>query len=113
MAGNNRVRLKKTLNDQLNLSPEGKRKTTIEKVATEILKKITRLEFKNEPVRKSLSLPKNEAENDVELDTQKGSQFVYNIMDEINTKKTNTLSVEDTHFLMNQLERWSKGGHHD
>lgn len=105
MAGNTEIRLKKPLTDQIKLSLEGKRKETIEKVAKEIFDKISRLGIQKESEQIALGLSQNGPENTVELDNQKGNEFTFNVIDDVNSKKTNTLSVEDTNFLIKRLER--------
>ncbi|MGD8761318.1 MAG: hypothetical protein PVG87_03315, partial [Desulfobacteraceae bacterium] len=47
IGGNSKNLFQKSLTDQINLSPEGKRKATIERVAKEILDKITHLGKQN------------------------------------------------------------------
>ncbi|UCE53759.1 MAG: hypothetical protein JSV31_31745 [Desulfobacterales bacterium] len=105
MAGNTEIRLKKPLTDQIKLSLEGKRKETIEKVAKEIFDKISCLGIQKESEQIALGLSQNGPENTVELDNQKGNEFTFNVIDDVNSKKTNTLSVEDTNFLIKRLER--------
>jgi hypothetical protein len=105
MAGNTEIQLKKPLTDQIKLSLEGKRKETIEKVAKEIFDKISRLGIQKESEQIALGLSQNGPENTVELDNQKGNEFTFNVIDDVNSKKTNTLSVEDTNFLIKRLER--------
>ena len=98
----------KPLEDQINLSPEGKRKATIERVAKDIVDKISRL---------GTNQRKDQAKIDLSLDgqpkekaTQKSvdSKFEFNVIDEVNRKKKTTLSVEDTKFLMKRLEQLAK-----
>jgi hypothetical protein len=119
MSGNEKIRSKKPLNDQIQLSPEGKRKATIEKVAKKILDKITRLGIQKETTEKSLEPAQQKLESDTESDKQKLSEFVFHVIDQVNIKKTNSLSVEDTTVLMSRLEELvkeaveKKGGYHD
>jgi hypothetical protein len=119
MVGNEKIRFKKPLNDQIQLSPEGKRQATLEKVAEEILDKITRLGVQKEAAAKSLEQTRQEPESDIESDKQKLSEFVFHVIDAVNIKKTHSLSVEDTTVLMSRLEELvkeaveKKGGHHD
>lgn len=100
-----KFKFEKTLADQINLSPEGKRKTTIDKVSKEIVDKIGRL---------GTNQSKDQSESDLSLDGQtkelepykpNDSKFVFNVIDEVNIKKTATLSVQDTNFLMKRLEQ--------
>ena len=105
MAGNTKIQLKKPLTDQIKLSLEGKRKETIEKVAKEIFDKISRLGIQKESEQIAFGLSQNGPENTLELDNQKGTEFTFNVIDDVNSKKTNTLSVEDTNFLIKRLEQ--------
>lgn len=117
MAGNTKIQLKKPLTDQIKLSLEGKRKETIEKVAKEIFDKISRLGIQKESEQIALGLSQNGPENTVELNNQKGNEFTFNVIEDVNSKKTNTLSVEDTNFLIKRLEQLveealeKRGGH--
>lgn len=103
-----KIQLKKKLADQINISLEGRRKATIEKVAKDIVDRISRL-GKSKSMNRSFEerSPEGRAE---ENDTNTGAdnQFVFNFIDDVDTKKTSTLSVEDTKFLMNRLEQLAK-----
>ena len=41
----------------------------------------------------------------VEFAKSKKSQFIFNVIDDKNEKKTNTISVEDSRFLLKRLEQ--------
>jgi hypothetical protein len=99
---------KKTLADQINLSPEGKRKTTIDKVAKEIVDKIGRLGTSQRKDQSEIDLSLNGQTNEIETHKSVDKEFVFNVIDEVNIKKTTTLSVEDTNFLMKRLEQLAK-----
>lgn len=105
MSGNTKIRLTKPLTDQIKLTPEGKRKATIEKVANEIFNKISRLGSQKEADQIALGTAQDSSENTSGLDYKKGNEFIFNVIDDINSKKTNTLSVEDTNFLIKRLEQ--------
>ncbi len=100
---------KKTLADQINLSPEGKRKATIDKVSKEIVDKIGRLGTNQRTDQSEIDLSLNGQTKEIETNKPADSEFVFNVIDEVNTKKTTTLSVEDTNFLMKRLEQLAKG----
>ena len=92
---------KKPLSDKINLSPEGKRRATIEKVAKDILSKISHYGSNSEIKANKLDGP---------LETEKTSTneettFVFNVIDDLNKKKTTALSIKDKRFLMNRLEQ--------
>ena len=94
--------------DRVDLTSEGKRRTTIEKVSKEILDKIIRFgsqtdsshgrseHIKVNPDKVSASAKPNRV------------GFVFNAIDTINKKTTNTVSVEDSSFLIQRLEQLSK-----
>ena len=109
MTSGNRKNLSEKLpTDQVSLNPEGKRQATIEKVSNDILEKITRLGSRNGVDQQ----PKERAKDGVEMETAaddgKETTFVFNVIDTINQKRRNTLSVEDSSFLIKRLEPLSK-----
>jgi len=106
MLGNTKIRLTKPLTDQIKLTPEGKRKAIIEKVSKEIFYKISRLGSKKEADQIALGTAQDGSENTGGSDYKKGNKFIFNVIDDINSKKTNTISVEDTNFLIKRLEQW-------
>jgi hypothetical protein len=95
--------------DQVSLTPKGKRLATMEKVSEDIIKKISRLGTRNG----DRQLPAEQAKKDgVETETAAEeapeTTFVFNVIDTINQKRKNTLSVEDSSFLIKRLEQLSK-----
>ena len=99
---------KRNLADQINLSNEGKRKATIEKVAQDIVSKIS--DFGDKNVSKTGEPDRLEERNEdqFESDHKREAAFVYNVIDELNEKTTTALSVKDTDFLVNRLEQLAK-----
>ena len=98
----------KHLADQINLSTEGKRRATTEKVAQDILSKISDYGSKNESKISEQDLSRGKVENHYESDYKKEAAFVFNVIDELNKKTTTALSVKDTDFLVNRLEQLAK-----
>ncbi len=94
--------------DQINLSTEGKRRATIEKVAQNILSKISHYGSKGEIKTEEQDLSRQNAKNHYESDNNKEAAFVFNVIDELNKKTTTALSVKDTDFLVNRLEELAK-----
>jgi hypothetical protein len=94
--------------DRENLTPEGKRQATIEKVSKDILNKITRFgslaQTRQKITADNAMIPNNESPADEKQETK----FVFNAIDSINQKITNTLSVEDSGFLIQKLEQLAK-----
>ena len=93
--------------DQVSLTPEGKRRTTIEKVSKDILEKITRFVTQNRVDQQPGERAKEEVEKETATDDTKESTFVYNVIDTINQKRRNTLSVENSSFLIKRFEQLS------
>ncbi len=99
---------KEPLSDRINLSTEGKRRATIEKVAKDIISKISHYGSNNEIKASTLDRPRENLKNHFESDTKKETTFVFNMIDDLNKKTTTALSVKDKSFLMNRLEQLDK-----
>jgi len=94
--------------DQVSLTPEGKRQATIEKVSKDILDKISRYSSLNE-IDQSITEQTDVNPGYENLpDKEKNKTFVFNAIDSINKKSTNTLSVDDSSFLIQRLEQLAK-----
>ena len=95
--------------DQVDLTSERKRRATIEKVSKEILDKIIRFSSQTDSASHGRS-ENTTASTDKECETAIPNKagFVFNIIDTINNKTTNTVSVEDSKFLIQRLEQLSK-----
>jgi len=101
---------RKTLSDKLpvdlvSLTPEGKRQATIEKVSKDILEKITRLGTWNGADQQPAERAKEGVEKESTADDTKETTFVFNVIDTINQKRRNTLSVEDSSLLIKRFEQ--------
>ncbi|MGD8763647.1 MAG: hypothetical protein PVG87_15160, partial [Desulfobacteraceae bacterium] len=83
-----------------------KRKATIERVAKEILDKITHLGKQN--TEDQVALETSDQVQNNQGKTEKTNQFIFNVIDDLNKKKQTSLSVEDTNFLVNRLEQLVK-----
>jgi len=94
--------------DQVSLTPEGKRQATIERVSKDILEKISRLGSRNGVDQQPTERAKDGVAKDTAADDGKETTFVFNVIDTINEKRRNTLSVEDSSFLIKRLEQLSK-----
>ncbi len=94
--------------DRISLSTEGKRRATIEKVARDILSKISHYGAKGEIKRQGPDLSGDRAKGNTESDNKKETAFVFNVIDDLNKKTTNALSVKDTNFLIDRLEQMAK-----
>jgi len=96
--------------DQINLSTEGKRRAIIERVAQDILNKISRYGAKSEMKAQEQNQPPENAKNSLGPDNKKETGFVFNVIDDLNKKTTTALSVKDTKFLIDRLEQLAKDG---
>jgi len=93
--------------DQVSLTPEAKRQATIEKVSKDILEKITRFGAQNGVDQESTAQTRKEADKESAKDDTTESTFVYNVIDTINQKRRNTVSVENSSFLTKKLGQLS------
>ena len=94
--------------DKINLSAEGKRKAIIEKVASDIVERITNFGPQNEVDEEIVNQVKKELGKDIDFRRQNDHQFVFNVLDENNNKIKTTLSVEDTDFVIKRLDQLAK-----
>ncbi|MEJ2283398.1 MAG: hypothetical protein P8X85_07380 [Desulfobacterales bacterium] len=94
--------------DKVSLTPEAKRQATMEKVSKDILAKISRLGTRNGTNHQPTERAKPGVEKENAADEEKETTFVFNVIDTINQKRRNTLSVEDSSFLIDRLEQLSK-----
>jgi hypothetical protein len=99
---------RKALRDQIDLSPEGKRKATIEKVSDEILNKISELGNKVATDAYDRNISKGQSAPAVATEKSKDNEFVFNVIDKVNQKITTTYSAKDINFLMNNIEQLAK-----
>jgi hypothetical protein len=94
--------------DRVSLTVEERRQATIEKVSKDILDKITRFGSLTETRRKITEHARGKSENEALSDKAQKTKFVFNAIDSINNKQTNTLSVEDSSFWVRRLEQLAK-----
>ncbi|NIP26452.1 MAG: hypothetical protein GWO38_22160 [Phycisphaerae bacterium] len=99
---------KKQLSDQIQLSTEGKRRATIEKVAKDILSKISDYGASGQDKDSEQLLSGSREQETIESDNKKETAFVFNVIDDLNQKTTTALSVKDTNFLINRVEQLAK-----
>ena len=94
--------------DKINISAEGKRQAIIEKVASDVVERITSFGPKDEFDQEIVDKLEQEIGGKVEFKQSKSSTFVFNVIDSDNNKKTNTVSVKDSEYLLNRLEQLTK-----
>ncbi|MGD9225204.1 MAG: hypothetical protein PVF26_01810 [Desulfobacterales bacterium] len=103
-----KTRDKKPLADEINLSAEGKRRATIDKVAKDILNKISHYGSNSEIKASQLDRPRENLKNHFGSDSKKETTFVFNVIDDLNKKTKTALSVNHKSFLMKRLEQLEK-----
>ena len=94
--------------DQINLSAEGKRRAILERVAQDILNKISHYGSKSELKAQEQDQPRENVRNSLDSDNKNETGFVYNVIDDLNKKTKTALSVKDTNFLIDRLEQLAK-----
>jgi hypothetical protein len=99
---------KKPLSDQINLSAEGKRRATIERVAEDILNKIYSYGRRDKIKANPHGLPREKEKKHIESDSKKEKEFEFNFIDVLNRKTKTALSVKDTNFLIGRPEEPAK-----
>ena len=91
--------------DKINISNEGKRKVIIDKVAAGIVDKITRFGPEDQVESPGAYPAEGETAKPAETVTKNERDFVYNVIDDQNNKKTNTLSIDSSSFVAQQLTK--------
>ena len=104
-AGNNKKAPDRPAVDQVTLTSGGKREATIKKVSKEIIDKIMKFCNLDETRYRKTERAKDRKEVEAAADKENRTTFVFNVIDDINKKTTNTLSVEDPSFLIQQFEQ--------
>lgn len=87
--------------DSVKISAEGKNQSIMEKVADNVLKKITNVEpgidFGQELTRQVQQTEKN-----IHM-VEKENEFIFNTIEENNRKETRSIAVDNSQVLMNRL----------
>ena len=99
---------KKMSPDKINLSAEGKRKAIIEKVASDIVERITSFGPQSDMDHEIVNKLKSELGKEIDFKKKGDRNFVFNVIDENNNKVKTTLSVEDTDFVFKRLDQLAK-----
>ena len=90
------------------LATEGRRRTAIEKVSKDILKKISRYGTLKAERQRNTEHVKESSNGETAANTTENKIFVFNKIDAIDQKSRNTLSVNDSSFLIKKLEQLTK-----
>ncbi len=94
--------------EQVSMSAEGKRQMVIDKVASEIVERITRFGPQNETDQEIVDKLQNEMKEQKKSKTESNGEFVYNVIDDDNNKNTSSLSLDNSDFMTNRLEQLAK-----
>ncbi len=94
--------------DSVTISSKGKRQAIIEKVATNIIDRIT-MEGPREQVEANItSQIEQELGKKINFTDKKENLFTYTYIDENDKKVTKSLSVEDSDFVMKRMTELAK-----
>lgn len=99
--------------DKITLSPEGKRKAVIDKVASDIINRLTTPDASVNKGATVAAHSRQEKGRDPEVERRKNGQFVYNYIGEDNEKTTSTLSVGSNGLAPSQGRALVNTGTHD
>ena len=94
--------------DRINLSIEGKRKAVVDRVAANIVERITRFGPQNDVDREIVGRLRDEVDKNGDYKNQNAVEFVFNVIDGNQTKTTNTLSAKDSGAMLKRLEELTR-----
>lgn len=94
--------------DNVNISAEAKRQSIIDKVAADIVERITGSGPQNEIEKGIVSKLEGELGQPVEFNPRRDEKFTFNVINGNNEKTTNTLEIENSMFLIKRLEQLAK-----
>ncbi|MBF0210983.1 MAG: hypothetical protein HQK68_08880 [Desulfamplus sp.] len=94
--------------EKLKISAEGKKAAIIEKVAAGIVDKITNVGSKEKIEKEREFQLEQEMGSDMELVKRRAEEFIFSSIDENNQKITQTLSVEDSNFILKRMTELAK-----
>ena len=94
--------------DSIRISADAKRQVVINKVAEDIVGRITSNGPQNEFDREIVDRLKDEIDAKTVWNRKKNFEFVYNVINGEMEKTTNRLSVKDSSFLIRRLEQLAK-----
>lgn len=94
--------------DHVNISAEAKRQSIIDKVAADIVDRITRSGPQDEVEKGIIDRLEGELGQSVSFSPRREDKFVFNVINGNNEKTTNTLEVENSMFLIKRLEQLAK-----
>ncbi len=94
--------------DSVTISSRGKRQAIIEKVASNIIDKIT-MEGPREQIEETITAQiEKELGKKINFNKKKENKFTYTYIDENDEKVTRSLSIEDSDFVMKRMTELAK-----
>lgn len=93
--------------DKINLSAIGKRQAIIDKVAADIIDRITQSGPRDKVDQEIVTKLEGELGQPIEFKGKNGA-FVFNVINQDNEKTTSTLQADDPDYLMRRLEELAK-----
>ena len=106
---------KSAKSDKINISAEGKRQAIIDKVATDIVERITHSGPRDDIEREIITKLEDEIGQNIDFKANRDDnteyqshEFVFNVIGKNNEKTTSTLHINDARALMQRLEQLAK-----
>ena len=94
--------------DNVNISAEAKRQSIIDKVAADIVERITQSGPQDDVEKGIIDKLEGELGKSVSFNSRREDKFVFNVINSNNEKTTSTLEVENSMFLIKRLEQLAK-----
>ncbi|MBF0377058.1 MAG: hypothetical protein HQK72_06200 [Desulfamplus sp.] len=94
--------------DKVKISAEGKRAAIIDKVAAGIVDKITTVGPQETMEKEITGKLEKEMGGKIDFTKRKGEKFSFSSIDENNQKSTQTLSVEDSNFVLKRMKQLAR-----
>jgi hypothetical protein len=93
--------------DKINISAVGKRQAIIDKVASDIVERITKSGPQDQVDREIVDKLEDELGAPIEF-KKENNEFVFNVITKNNEKTTTALQVDDPDYLISRLEKLAK-----
>lgn len=94
--------------DNVNISAEAKRQSIIDKVAADIVERITGSGPQDDVEKGIVDKLEGELGQSVTFSSRRQDKFTFNVINGNNEKTTNTLEIENSMFLIKRLEQLAK-----
>jgi hypothetical protein len=94
--------------DKINISADAKRQAIIERVAADIVDRITSSGPQDDVDQEIVDKLEGEMGKSISFNGKRQNKFVFNTIDENNEKTTSTLEIGNSGFLMKRLEQLAK-----